>query len=209
MVTLKFFPIFLVCILAAGESALLQNENTVSQVINISNQQIETENQKRQNEITEISLNMKRLGCFWGGCPMYDLTIQPDGKVIFEGEKYTKKIGKAESNLEKEKIKELITEIEKAKFFSLDNSYDYESKNCPISMSDHPSIIIAIKLNGREKTINHDLGCWLDSPITTDSNGAKVLKENWTQTIFPQELYNLENKIDEIVETKRWIGEIK
>ncbi len=46
----------------------------------------------------------------------------------------------------------------------------------------------------KEKTIIHNLGC-------IEIGG------NWK--VFPQQLYNLENKIDEIVETKRWIGERK
>lgn len=207
---LKILSFFIICILAScgksvsqNESKTLQNENTNQ------NQQIKSTNQNRQKELTELSLSMKRSGCF-GECPIYDLTIQSDGKVIFEGKKYTKTIGKAESKLEKEKIKKLIAEIGKANFFSLDDSYNYESKNCPLSMSDHPNITLYIKLDGKEKTINHDWGCWKDSPLTSpDSNGSSVMQENWKPTIFPQKLYLLENKIDEIVETKRWIGEGK
>ncbi|MDQ3322404.1 MAG: DUF6438 domain-containing protein, partial [Acidobacteriota bacterium] len=151
--------------------------------------------------------------CF-GECPIYDLTIQSNGKVIFEGKKYTKTIGKTESKLEKEKIKQLISEIEKANFFSLDNAYNYDSGNCPVLVSDSSSITLYIKLNGKEKTINHDWGCWVDSPIENDSddinNSAnRKVKKNWSPKIFPQQLYNLENKIDEIVETKRWVGERK
>ncbi len=107
----------------------MQNENTNQ------NQQKENTNQNQQKENTELSLSMKRSFCF-GECPIYDLTIQSNGKVIFEGKKYTKTIGKTESKLEKEKIKQLITEIEKANFFSLDNAYNYDSNNCPLYISD-------------------------------------------------------------------------
>jgi hypothetical protein len=122
--------------------------------------------------------------------------------------------------LEKEKIKQLITEIEKANFFSLDNAYNYDSNNCPLYVSDSSSVLLSIKLNGKEKTINHDWGRWEnDRPTQNDSTDIKIekdwspndikLEKDWSPKVFPQQLYNLENKIDETVETKRWIGERK
>jgi hypothetical protein len=200
-------------LLAACGNSVLQNENTNQ------NQQKENTNQNQQKENTELSLSMKRSFCF-GECPIYDLTIQSNGKVIFEGKKYTKTIGKTESKLEKEKIKQLITEIEKANFFSLDNAYNYDSNNCPLYVSDSSSVLLSIKLNGKEKTINHDWGRWEnDRPTQNDSTDIKIekdwspndikLEKDWSPKVFPQQLYNLENKIDEIVETKRWIGERK
>jgi hypothetical protein len=200
-------------LLAACGNSVLQNENTNQ------NQQKENTNQNQQKENTELSLSMKRSFCF-GECPIYDLTIQSNGKVIFEGKKYTKTIGKTESKLEKEKIKQLITEIEKANFFSLDNAYNYDSNNCPLYVSDSSSVLLSIKLNGKEKTINHDWGRWEnDRPTQNDSTDIKIEKDwspndikiekDWSPKVFPQQLYNLENKIDEIVETKRWIGERK
>ncbi len=79
----------------------------------------------------------------------------------------------------------------------------------PVGSSDSESVKINIKLNGKEKTINHYLGCWEnDRPTQNDSTDIKIEKD-WSPKVFPQQLYNLENKIDEIVETKRWIGERK
>ncbi len=67
--------------------------------------------------------------------------------------------------------------------------------------------MLSIKLNGKEKTINHDWGCWEDSPTENDSTGDIKIVKDWSPKVFPQQLYNLENRIDEIVETKRWVGE--
>ena len=199
----KILSFFFVCILAACGNSVSQTEN-INQ-----NQRKEITNQNQQKETTELSLKMKRLFCAWGGCPIYDLTIQLDGKVIFEGKKYTKTIGKAESKLEKEKRKQLITEIEKAEFFSLDNAYNYDSKNCPVLVSDSQSINLYIEINGKEKTINHNWGCW-ESDVPKQNNSSNAINlDNWYPRVFPQQLYNLENKIDEIVETKRWVGEQK
>ncbi len=139
---------------------------------------------------------MNRTGC-WKFCPVYELSIQPDGKILFEGIQDTATKGKVEDVLNKEKVTELIAEIEKADFFSLKDSYTNVSDNCPNWAIDAPTAILYINLNGKEKKITHSLGC------------REKYERNITQKIFPQPLYNLENKIDEIVETKRWIGERK
>ena len=138
----------------------------------------------------ELTLKMFRTDCV-KDCPVYSLVIQSDGDVVFEGVRNTKTRGTIEDKLSEEKIKELLNEIGKADFFSLTDSYTEESNNCSIYKTDYPITLILINLNGRKKYIKNDLGCWN--------------KEG----VFPQKLYNLENKIDEIVETKRWIGERK
>ncbi len=149
-------------------------------------------------EKNELSLKMERSGCY-GPCPIYDLIIQPDGKVTFDGKFYTEVKGKTEGKITQEQLKQLIDEIEKANFFSLDNAYNYKSKNCPELATDLPSVNLEIKLNGKEKTINHYYGCF--EKETSNQN------KDWAEKVFPQQLFKLENKIDEIVETKRWIGE--
>jgi hypothetical protein len=171
----KVFLFFFVCMLSACGNSISQTENT---------------NQTKQNE---LALIMKRSGC-WKFCPIYELTIQPDGKVLFEGIQDTKTKGNAEGVLDKEKLAQVTSEIEKADFFALKNSYTNVSDNCPKYGTDAPTVTLFIKLNGKEKTITHNLGC-------TETG------ENWK--VFPQQLYNLENKIDEIAETKHWIGERK
>lgn len=145
---------------------------------------------------------MERTPCF-GNCPVYILTIQPDGKFFFENIKTIKKglpvtkKEKVEGKLSEEKINQLISEIGKADFFALKDSYTGDSGNCPTIATDNSTVTLSIKSNGKEKTITHYLGCLEEIK----------LDEPWKT--FPQQLYNLENKIDEIVETKRWLGEWK
>lgn len=188
----KVFSVFFICILVACGNSALRTENT-----------------NQQKEKIELSLSMKRSGCY-GQCPIYDLTVQSDGKVIFEGKGYTEMTGKVESNLSEEKMNQLIAEINRINFYSLENSYSIDSGNCPNDSTDMPNVKLYIKLNEKEKTIDHYLGCWEDKPKEMQSNSSnevKVSNGDLTKRIFPQKLYNLENKIDEIVETKRWIGE--
>jgi hypothetical protein len=123
-------------------------------------------------------------------CPTYELTVKADGSVVFEGIDVTEVKGKVEDKISLEKVKQLMAEFQKADYFSLENSYDYE--NCPKTWTDRPDAYTSIKINGKQKTIRHYLGC----------------KEKDSE-IFPARLYELENKIDEIVETKRWVGNRK
>lgn len=199
---LKLFPFLFICILASCGNSVSQIEDTSTLSKSTEqNQQLESANRNQPKANIELTVKMERFS--WTHNLEYRLEIQSDGKVIFEGTKSTKTKDKAESKLEKEKMEQLLTEIETSDFFSLDSAYGYRFKNCPLAMSDNDSVKIYIKLNEKEKTIDHDLGCLDMSPTerTTDINQK--------DRIFPQKLYKLENKIDEIVETKRWIGEQK
>lgn len=199
---LKLFLFFFICILAGCENSVLQKEDTISQSKSTEqNQQLESANQNQQKAEPELTVKMERIS--WSGKTMYKVEIQPDGKVVFEGTEYTKTKGKTESKLEKEKMEQLLTEIETSDFFSLDSAYSYKSKNCASALTHYDWVKIHIKLNGQEKTIDHDLGCF-------DISYAELREEtNRKDKIFPQKLYKLENKIDEIVGTKRWVGEKK
>lgn len=145
-------------------------------------------------EKPDLSLTMERSQCL-GNCPIYKLEVTQNGHVSFEGFSFsekdfssTKSNGKKESNLSEEKINQIISEIDKTNFFSLKNDYTNlgNEGNCA---TDNPTVTLSIKLRGKEKQIKHNLGCTGTADVT--------------------KLTNLENKIDEIVETKRWIGERK
>ena len=162
--------------------------------------QIENSNQSVPKKDLQLSLKMGRSACN-GRCPVYDLTVQPAGEIVFEGKKWTQTIGKANDKLNEEQLKNLVSEIEKADFFSLENVYDWDSGNCTELASDMPNVDITINLNGKEKTINHYHGCF------EKDNSPAGKTRNIAERIFPQQLYKLENRIDEIIGTKRWIGE--
>ena len=142
----------------------------------------------------QFSLEMTRTNCY-GTCPVYSLKINSDGKVEFEGVNYTVTKGKAKGQITNEKVNELISEINKSNFFSFEDDYSQNAKTCSSSSTDCPSVILTIKYDEKEKTIKHYNCCFVNSLLS---------KENALQP-----LTDLENKIDEIVETKRWIGERK
>ncbi len=133
------------------------------------------------NSIPEdLIIRLKRTVCY-GTCPAYMLTVKADGKVNFFGQDFTETKGQAEGEISKENLKELIAEFKKVDFFALDDNYT--SEDCA---TDNPTVSTTLFMNDKVKKIEHDLGCKA-----------------------PQELTDLEDKIDEIVGTKKWIGDKK
>jgi hypothetical protein len=141
----------------------------------------------------DLALTLERTACY-GTCPVYKVIVGADNKIIFDGIKYTKVEGKAEDVLNSEKKKLLIDEINKSGFFSLKDSYGISegSFNCPGgAATDNPTVKLTVKLNDKEKTIVHYLGC------------SYANEPDLPRRVFPEELYTLENKIDEIIGSKR------
>jgi Domain of unknown function (DUF6438) len=134
----------------------------------------------------DLKITLERTECF-GFCPVYKLTITADGAVVFEGRRFVKQEGATvKSAISGERLKQLMAEFDRVKFFSLEDDYSEIRLSCP---TDQPSAITSIRINGKSKTVNHYLGC----------REPKV----------PKELTELENKIDEIVNTAQWLPDKK
>jgi Domain of unknown function (DUF6438) len=131
---------------------------------------------------TEIVLERQRCDL---RCPVYKLTISADGSVVYNGRLFVKQTGIVKSSIGKERLSELIAEIERINYFSLKDKY-IPGAECPQVATDYPTAIISVSLNGRSKTIQHYHGC----------TGADVL----------QQLTDLESKIDRVVDTEQWIN---
>ena len=75
-------------------------------------------------------ITLERTPCF-GTCPSYKLTIYDDGKVEYEGRDFVKRKGKAEGQITKAELEELIREFERIDYQNLADDYTLSSKNCP------------------------------------------------------------------------------
>lgn len=122
-------------------------------------------------------ITLERSGCL-GPCPVYKLTVYGNGKVVYKGEKNVKIVGERTANLEKEQLAQLAKEFEKVGYFNLNDNYEG-------GPTDGSSATTSIAIGNRKKTIKH----YHPSP-----DSPNVLKE-------------LENKIDAIVNSGRWIQE--
>ena len=130
---------------------------------------------------TDLVIMMERTVCF-GACPAYRLTIYGDGRVVYEGKAFVAVEGTQTTQISAEKVQELVVAFEKAGFFSLEDSYT-------VPATDLPTTITSITLDGQSKRISHY------------GIGGNPEVDN-----APKELYELENKIDEIVNSEQWVG---
>ena len=129
------------------------------------------------NNLDKVTITLERTACH-GFCPVYTLTIQGDGTVVYEGEDFVKTRGRVEIIIPEEKIEQLLEEFEAIDYFALNDNYKERT------ITDAPSVITSITIDGKTKTIEHYRG---------DFNA-------------PEELTRLEDKIDEIINTDQWIN---
>ena len=129
-------------------------------------------------------ITLERTACF-GSCPMYKLEIFADGKVVYEGKKFVKREGRVQGRIPRAAVQQLVREFNRINYMRLDDEYVSEGPNCPEWWTDSPSAITSLDWKGRTKTVRHYHGC----------RGAKVLDQ----------LTALENKIDRVANTKRWV----
>ena len=128
------------------------------------------------DNIKEVVITLERTRCF-GVCPAYTLTIYGDGQVVYDSKDFVRIEGTRTANISEEKVRQLVTEFQNIDYFSLDDSYE------EFNVTDMPSAITSITINGQTKTIRHYHG---------DLSAPKKLTE-------------LENRIDQIVNTDQWI----
>lgn len=114
--------------------------------------------------------------------PDYNLTIFGTGHVIYEGKNNVKTMGRAESNIDEDKVIELLTVFKENGFFSLKEFYEIKDA------ATTPDRIISISISDEDgKMFTKNVSYYNNDPLV------------------PQELKNLEHKIDEIVESDKWV----
>ena len=126
-------------------------------------------------DIQNVVITLKRSACF-GICPTYNITIYGNGTVIYEGTANVNTTGIQISNITEDNLRLLISEFKKIDYFSLN-----ETEIASHVVYDAPMFTTSLTINGKTKTIKH------------------------YETAVPKQLTNLENKIDEIVNSSQWI----
>lgn len=164
-----------------------------------------SQSQMAKSEITaepkipaDTLITLQRTGCY-GSCPSYTLTVAADGTVVFNATAYWAGEGKSSrlkqsgiimSKVSQEQVSQLISEFERAGYFSLGDSYTSNDDCLGGVATDLPSAYTSIQVNGRRKAISHNYGC-------VDKGGGFVF--------YPRQLIKLEKRIDEIVNTEQWM----
>jgi hypothetical protein len=129
------------------------------------------------------AVTLERTPCF-GTCPVYTVRISRDGKVEFEGKQHVADSGQATAAVPPERVDSLLAELEAAGYFEFADAYEMNSPACGMYATDSPMVITSATRKGETKTVRHDRGC----------------------SAAPPELSQLEQRIDEVAGTARWLG---
>ncbi len=137
----------------------------------------------------------------FGVAPAYKISIYADGTVIYQARLHqpapmyrtkqnVKQRRAAKSRISQADIGHLISEFKRINYFSLKDGYGMSggvgpTEDCPELWTDQPAAYTALTINGKTKKVAHYHGC----------KGNDVAEK----------LTRLENKIDEIVNIRRWV----
>jgi len=132
---------------------------------------------RRKGGTPEVLFSLARSVCF-GECPEYRVEVVDDGTVRYRGSSHVEVKGDQTATLTDAQVQSLIDAFVDARYFELLDAYDAED------WTDFPSVTTSFRIAGRTKTIKHYL----------------------RDVLAPRSLFALENRIDEILDTKRWVG---
>lgn len=85
-----------------------------------------------------VVLSFERTLCY-GMCPAYKITVRNDGSALYEGYKFTEKIGNYQAVLSPEQFEAILNEAGQVGFFDMQNEYDNPA------VTDLPSVMTMIE----------------------------------------------------------------
>ena len=132
---------------------------------------------RRKGGTPELLCSLARSACF-GACPEYRVEVMDDGTVRYRGSSNVEVKGDQTATLTDAQVQSLIDAFVDARYFELLDAYDAED------WTDFPTVTTSFRIAGRAKSIKHYL----------------------RDLLAPRSLFALENRIDEILDTKRWVG---
>lgn len=128
-------------------------------------------------------ITLERTPCF-GGCPVYRISVSPEGVVSYEGRASVRRLGVASKRIQPQRVSALLSELERGGYFAFAPRYTPAEPVCGRYATDSPTAITSVHLAGRTHRIEHDYGC-----------GAA-----------PGALVVLERRIDEALGSSEWTG---
>ncbi len=134
-------------------------------------------------DLQNAVITMERTPCF-GACPAYRLTLHGDGSVVYTGLQFVAMEGVQIGRISEDQFRQVAQRFYDIDYFSLRDQYQ-----CPVS--DLPSAKTSITIGGRSKAI--------------DDYGSAVGVEG-QDCAAPASLVALEQFIDEITNSKQWVG---
>jgi hypothetical protein len=127
-------------------------------------------------DLKGVKIELSRTVCF-GRCPAYSVTIQGDGKIHFNGESFVAIPGKHDAQISPEAVSALVRRFEKARFFEAGDKY-------VATVTDNPTYTLTLTVGGKTKSVTDYVGEQVGMPLV---------------------ITDLENAVDEVAGTERWI----
>jgi hypothetical protein len=124
---------------------------------------------------SRIEVTLQRTGCY-GSCPSYTVTLGSDG-IVFEGGGFVVASGRHTDSVDASDVRKLAKQFIAADFYSMDSEYR-------ASVTDNPTYILSIDIDGRKKVVEDYVGQWEGMPAV---------------------ISDLEDEVDALARTERWI----
>lgn len=122
-----------------------------------------------------VTISLERTPCY-GTCPSYKVTVSTTD-IVFEGKRYVVALGKYAGKVEANIVRELAKNFLAADFYSLHDEYRTR-------ITDLPTYILSIVIDGHRKTVVDYGGFWAGTP--------------WV-------VIGLEKEVDRVAQTELWI----
>jgi hypothetical protein len=139
--------------------------------------------------LKDLKIKLQRNPCF-GTCPFYDVTLYGTGVVIYNGEHFVTEVGERRDEVNPWDLLELFQYAVEVGFFEMQADYEFKTnisiddnlfvKDYPYTYEDLPSSQVTIDTGKQLKSVLNYLGA-------------------------PKRLITLENKIEKLANTKRWV----
>jgi len=108
-------------------------------------------------------IQMRRGGCPPGVCPVYSVSIFPDGTVAYDGQANVAVLGHRTAKVSAERLNDLLTQLEAMDF--LDSPE--QCCVCPDATDGAHLVILDYRPGATDKTVLHDDACGLAPPTMT------------------------------------------
>lgn len=122
-----------------------------------------------------VSIQLERTPCF-GACPVYHVTLHPDGTLIYEGTRFVDRKGKWSANYSAEDFGRLVALAKKLNFDSFNKSYR-------VAVTDQATQIVTVERRKTTKKVTEygpsgPVGLWT---METVIDGIVAKASDWKQ----------------------------
>jgi hypothetical protein len=126
-------------------------------------------------------ISLERTACL-GTCPVYKLAIYKDGSAVYEGKEYVRVRGMEKYRIDADAVRRLVGKFVAADYFSFESKYVSikQADDTEMFVTDLPSTYTSFAWEGRNKEVDDYVGA-------------------------PKALRELENEIDRVAKTSRYI----